>query len=65
MIDMRVCRRLMPFGEHRSMAEVVETEELARRRRARIPMDSPAAKRLQSLQSRATEPDRDPPPAAA
>ncbi len=64
MSDPRVCRRPFGFGEHRSMGDVMETERLERAYRLRTihPNDH---KRLQSLQARATEPDREPPHAAA
>jgi hypothetical protein len=65
-IDMRVCRRLMPFREHRSWREVLETEALLKRQARGENMMLYGA-RLQSLLSRATMPngpDREPPAAA-
>ena len=57
MMDVRVCRRLMPFGEHRTMAAVIETERLQSRYERGESLGSPEARRLQTLLSRATIPD--------
>jgi hypothetical protein len=69
MIDYRICRRCPPFGEHRSMREVIETEDLLERQ-ARGDNMSAYGARLQSLLSRAivptyaVAPEREPPGAA-
>jgi hypothetical protein len=53
--------RRFPFREHRTMAQVLETEELERLR-AKGDSYGPNARRLQSLQSRAVMPEYDDPP---
>jgi hypothetical protein len=50
--------RTLPFGEHRSMAEVVETEDLLARR-ARGEHMSAHGVRLYSLLSRAVDPQNE------
>lgn len=59
--------RSMPFNEHRTWREVVETERLAERRARGESLADGEYTRLNSLQSRATLPDsmRDPGPGAA
>ena len=64
MMNMRICRRCPPFGEHRDMAEVLETEELEKRRRLGK-LTAGEYGRLVSLQSRAVLPPDPEPPAAA
>jgi hypothetical protein len=58
-------RRSFPFGEHRSMAQVLETERLVKLK-TRGEIAGWQARKLYSLQSRATEPENDnhPEPAA-
>lgn len=63
-MDMRICRRAMPFNDHRNFAEVLETEDLERRLQAGKLVRGEWT-HLQRLQMRATEPDREPPPDAA
>ena len=58
-------QRSFPFGEHRTMAEVLETERLQAKYDRREMLGSPDARRLQSLQSRAVMPSEPEPPAAA
>lgn len=58
--------RTFPFMEHRTLREVYECQALALIYRIRSRrLTQPEAQRLQVLQGRAVEPDRDPPPAVA
>ena len=65
MIDARVCRRPMPFREHRTMAAVIETGRLQAQYERGEMLGSADARRLQSLQSRAVMPTEPEPPSAA
>ena len=59
--------RTLPFGEHRTWAQVLETERLERDRLLGK-LSGGAARHLQSLQCRAVDPDligQGPPPAIA
>lgn len=58
-------RRSFPFGEHRTMEEVLETERLQARYDRGESFGSPEARRLQSLQSRAVMPTEPEPPTDA
>jgi hypothetical protein len=65
MIDMRVCRRQMPFGEHRTMAEVIEAEYLLSKRIAGKRLSGGEAQRLAGLLNRDPTPYEPPPPRSA
>lgn len=57
--DPRVCTRLLPFNEHRNLAEVIESERLLKLSRSRK-LPNGQHNRLNALLSRATDPDNDP-----